>query len=363
MFFILKRQSGKGRNSFFLNRLWEGWVPAFAAMTMMAGVANATIVIGVAGPMTGPYATFGKAMEAGAQLAVDDINANGGIDRELLVLQPADDGCTERQAQTVAQDLISKNTKMVVGHFCSYPALAAAKLYQKAGILMIAPTASLSALTDVGLTNVRRLAGRDDVQGVVAAQKIGNTEIVAVVNDGTAANVALAKNMTLARQRPPTLAITIKPDATDFESLVNDIKLKNITAIYLACSAADAAHIAVALKNANISANLYGPDALLVEQYWEIAGPAAEGTRVSFAVDPLRSIDARPVMAALKQSGIEPTEAAISAYAAVQIFAASSANKKTFNTVLGTVSFDAKGDVQQNRFMWYRWSNGKYSEE
>jgi branched-chain amino acid transport system substrate-binding protein len=328
--------------------------------------AHADIVIGVAGPMTGPYAAFGQAMQNGAQLAVDDLNAKGGIAGEMLVLQPEDDGCDNRKAEIAAQDLISKNAKMVVGHFCSNAALVAAKLYEKYGITMIAPTASLPALTEQGLTNVIRLASRDDIQGEVAARSIDSKAIVAVLNDGAPANAALAARFTTTLKRPPVVAMTFKPEAIDLDGLINDLKINNITTIYLACSASDAARIALALKVTSIYADLLGPDTLLVDQYWQVAGDAAEGTMVTFAVDPMAANEAKPIIENLN-TAIGPS---IAAYAAVQLFAATPhetaiylKSGKTFNTAMGPLSFDEKGDVRESRFVWYRWSNGKYSEE
>jgi branched-chain amino acid transport system substrate-binding protein len=199
-------------------RVWF-WVLTFVGVTSMVGIAHADIVIGVAGPMTGPYAAFGKAMQDGAELAVDDLNARGGINGEILLLQPEDDGCSEKQAEAVAQDLISKNAKMVVGHFCTYPSLAAARIYAKSGVPMITPAASGPALTEAGLNNIYRLVGRDDAQGTLAAARLQNN--VAVLHDGARANVALAAQFKTA------LVVDFKPESKDFSSIINEIIVKN----------------------------------------------------------------------------------------------------------------------------------------
>jgi branched-chain amino acid transport system substrate-binding protein len=338
-------------------------------LLLFALPAQAEIIIGVAGPMTGPYAAFGKALQDGAQLAVDDLNAKGGIAGEEIKLQPEDDECKDRSAEVAAQDLISKRAAMVVGHYCSYPALAAAKLYEKAGIVMIAPTASLPALTEAGLNNVIRLAPRDDRQAEIAAAFMLPTKKIAVLSDGSTTNAGLAERFNKALSKPALVNFSFKPDATEFDGLINDIKLQNISAIYLACSAADAAHIALALQAANINVDLFGPDSLLVDQYWEIAGDAAEGTMVTFAADPLSTTKAKPIIAALKTAGIDASAASIGTYAAVQLFASTPNNTietlksgQSFSTALGSVSFDAKGDMRVQQFVWYKWSKGKYSE-
>jgi branched-chain amino acid transport system substrate-binding protein len=357
------------------------WVILYLALVFTVNTAHADIVVGVAGPMTGAYAAFGAQMLHGAQLAVDDINAKGGIAGEILLLQSEDDGCDNRQAETVAKSLVDKLANVVIGHFCSNPALAAARIYEAAGIPMIAPSASLPALTDAGLWNVIRIASRDDAQGEVAALRIAQdfpTGVVAVLSDGMAPNAALARRFTSNLGKAPALALTFKPNAVDFDGLLNEIKTKRVDVIYFACSASDAGRIADGLQQLGVKAALFGADPLLDDQYWMKSGDAGEGTFVSFAADPQLAADAKPVIKALQASGFDSNGATLPAYAAVQLFAtaseASSAKNgkaianylrsgKSISTAVGALAFDAKGDVQPPRFVWYKWSVGAYSAE
>ena len=66
---------------------------AVAAIAMMATPAFAQIKIGSAGPMTGANAAFGEQLRRGAQMAVEDINAAGGVNGQKLELQIGDDAC------------------------------------------------------------------------------------------------------------------------------------------------------------------------------------------------------------------------------------------------------------------------------
>ncbi len=346
------------------------------ALGLMSGVAHADIVIGVAGPMTGPNAAFGTQMLHGAQLAVDDINASGGIAGELLLLEPADDNCDNRTAETVAQDLITKRANVVIGHFCSNPALAAARLYETSGVPMIAPMASLPALTDAGLWNVIRLASRDDAQGEFAGLRVAQeypTGVVAVLSDGAPAHVAQVNRFISNLGKAPALTLTFKPDTTDFTALIAQLNATKIEVIYFACEASDAGRIAE-----GISAKMFGSDALLSDQFWEQSGEAGEGAHVSFATDPQSSRDAKRVIAALKAQGFDANGATLPSYAAVQLFAeaakvAGATNGRAIATYLrsgkatltaiGPLAFDGKGDVQPPHFVWYQWSNGGYAAE
>ncbi len=371
------RKSGKPlklRNSSFRrnDRFWV--VFAFLALVFNAAMTHAEILIGVAGPLTGPYSAFGTQMVAGAKAAVEDINAKGGIEGELLDVVTADDGCDSRQAEAAAQNLIANKVRVVIGHFCSYPSLAAAKLYEAANIPMIAPSASLPALTEAGLANVVRVAPRDDAQGAFAARRMQQdfpNGAIAVLNDGSASAVLLAASFSAGLNSKAALSLTLKPDDQSLEDAVTAIKSQAISAVYCACTATDAGKLAAALDG---TVKIYGPDALLVPQFWERSGQAGEGTRVSFAIDPQAGPDAKAVMRSLTSAD----GATLASYAAVQLFSAAAEasgssngqamsahlrSGKTFTTVLGPLSFDSKGDLRQPNFIWYTWSSGTYAAE
>ena len=78
-------------------------VAAIAAATP----AYAQIKIATVGPMTGQYAAFGEQMKRGAEMAVKDINAAGGVNGQQIVLQIGDDACDPKQATAVANKLVS----------------------------------------------------------------------------------------------------------------------------------------------------------------------------------------------------------------------------------------------------------------
>ena len=349
------------------------------AMLVCFGIAQADIIIGVAGPMTGQYQIFGEQMKTGAQAAIDAINAHGGISGELLALNIADDGCDVRKAEDVAHGFVSAGVSLVVGHFCSNPALSAAKIYEAAGILMIAPTASVPLLAEGAGWNVLRIASRDDAQAEFAAIRIlgkSSEANIAVLDDGTAPNAALSIRFTKVQSKPVAFAASFKPDTKAFTTLINDIISKNIGAIYFASSASDAGTIASLLRAAGSAATFYGPDTLLTDQYWERAQDAGEGTVVSFTVDPQAAVQAKSAVAALKVVGFNADGATLPSYAAVQLFASAAiqAGPKnghaiidflesggSFETVLGQLKFDKTGEVQPPRFVWYEWHQGKYT--
>ena len=95
---------------------------AAAAFATALGVSAANaqnLNVATAGPMTGEYAAFGDQMRHGAEQAVKDINAKGGVLGKNLALSIGDDACDPKQAVAVANDFVSKGIIFVAGHFCS----------------------------------------------------------------------------------------------------------------------------------------------------------------------------------------------------------------------------------------------------
>ena len=143
-------------------------VGAFAMPT----VASADITIAVAGPMTGDLAAFGEQLRRGAEMAVKDINAAGGVNGEQIKLEIGDDQCDPKQAVQVANDLVKKGVAFVAGHFCSGSSIPASEVYMEEGVLQMTPASTNPAFTEgpasKGVKTIFRTCGRDDKQGSFA---------------------------------------------------------------------------------------------------------------------------------------------------------------------------------------------------
>jgi branched-chain amino acid transport system substrate-binding protein len=135
---------------------------------------QADVLVGTAGPMTGQYAWFGEQMRRGAELAVADLNAAGGVLGERVTLIVGDDACNPEQAVAVANKFVSDGVTFVAGHWCSSSSIPAAEVYEEASLLMITPASTNPKLTDEGGRNVFRQSGRDDEQGVVAGDYLAD---------------------------------------------------------------------------------------------------------------------------------------------------------------------------------------------
>src|SRR5262245_42567823 len=113
-----------------MNRLL-GMLAVAAIAIAAATPASAQMKIATVGPMTGQYAAFGEQMKRGAEMAVKDINAAGGVLGQQLVLQIGDDACDPKQATAVANKLVSDKVIFVAGHYCSGSSIPASDIYKE----------------------------------------------------------------------------------------------------------------------------------------------------------------------------------------------------------------------------------------
>src|ERR1700693_1375384 len=118
--------------------------------------------------MTGGESAFGRQMKNGAEQAIKDINAAGGVLGKKLKLQVSDDQCDPKQARSVAEQIASAKIPFVAGHYCSSSSIPASEAYAEGNVLQITPASTNPTFTELGLWNTFRVCGRDDQQGAVA---------------------------------------------------------------------------------------------------------------------------------------------------------------------------------------------------
>ncbi len=356
-------------------------ISAFLIGLLSAAAAHADIRVAIVGPMTGGEAVFGEQMRRGAEMAVADLNAKGGVLGQKLILEVGDDACDPKQAVAVANQMANKRVVFVNGHFCSSASIPASDVYAEEGILQISPGSTNPLLTERGLKTVFRTCGRDDQQGKVAGEYIAKhfkNVNVAILHDKTAYGKGLAdetKKIMNGLGKKETVYEAITKGEKDFSALISRLKSANIGLIYLGGYHSEGGLIARQAREQGLKARLMGGDALVTEEYWSITGPAGEGTLMTFSPDPARNPIAKPVVDKFLQQGYKPEGYTLYSYGAVQAWAQAAEQAKStkaeavakvlksgrkFDTVLGPISFDAKGDVTAPGYVVYVWKNGKY---
>lgn len=356
---------------------------ALTALAAFSGTALADVTIGMAGPITGQYASFGEQLKRGAEKAVQDLNAAGGIGGEKVKVEVGDDACDPKQAVAVANQMASDGVKFVVGHFCSGSSIPASAVYAEEGIVQITPASTNPKFTEQGLWNTQRVCGRDDAQGAVAGKFMAarfKDKKIAILDDKTAYGKGLSEEARKALNAAgvkETMNESYTAGEKDYTALVSKMKSAGITVVYLGGYHTEGGLILRQMRELGMEAQMISGDGFSTAEFWSITGPAGEGMLFTFAPEPRNNPAAKSVVDEFKADGYDPEGYTLYAYAAVQAWA--QAAKATggikaeaiakwlragnpVKTVLGDLSFDEKGDIKDAQYVFYKWSNGKFAE-
>jgi branched-chain amino acid transport system substrate-binding protein len=355
-------------------------------LLLLVSPAAAETRIGLGAPLTGPDAVFGAELRNGVEQAVTDINAKGGILGQHLVLSTGDDGSDPKKGIAVANAFAAKKIRFVVGHFNSTVTLAASEIYADHGILDITPTSVNPQVTERGLDLVFRTCGRDDQQAAVAAKFLASQKNnpVAILHDRTTYGKDLAD-----KTRSALLDLGVKDvlydgvdkGEKDYSGIVARIKASGAEYVYWGGDASDAGLLVRQMRAQGVGAVLVGGDALASDDFSAAGGDAAERALMTLPPDPRNEPEAANVVKHFRARGIDPETYTLYAYAAVEVIdqaaiAAGSADPAAmaklmhsglpFKTVLGTLSFDAKGDRIEPDYVLFEWKkqpNGRIEYE
>ena len=339
---------------------------------------QAEILIGFAGPMTGPRAWSGQQFQRGAEQAVADINTLGGVLGQRLTLVVGDDASDARQAQAVARKLIADGVSLVIGHRSSDMTRAAAAIYADAGIIQITPSSTNPALTEQGIKTFFRVCGRDDQQAILTADYLHqhwSGKNIGLVHDKSSYGLGLAqstRDLLNALGTREALFLGFDPGQLDYGDLLAEVKRKGIEVLYTGTYSAESALIVRQARDAGLDFQLVSGDALHNSDFGLIAGDAGNGARFTFDIDPRTRPAAKSIVQRFRAVGYEPEGYTIHTYAALQVWtqAVEKAatldpdavvkvmHKQSFDTVLGSLSFDGKGDLTQHVYAWYLWRDG-----
>ena len=353
------------------------YLPILLGLLAGAETAQAEILVGVAGPLTGPNAAVGEQFRRGATMAAETINANGGIDGEQVVLSFGDDASDPKQGISVANRFVADGVTYVIGHYNSGVSIPASEVYAENGILQITPASTNPVFTERSLWNTIRICGRDDQQGAVAGKYIVDKlqdKPLAIIHDQTAYGAGIAGEVKKTINAAGVKEVTfegINPGEKDFSVLIAKLKEQGVQAIYFGGLYTEAGLLVRQAADQGLKAVLIGGDGIASSEFAAIAGPAAEGTLMTFAPDPRQNPTATPIVQAFRSNGFEPEAYTLYAYAALEIlkqgiegggsrdpqavadFLLSS--DQAFQTAIGPIMFDGKGDRRDQDYTVYKW--------
>ncbi|WP_199635977.1 branched-chain amino acid ABC transporter substrate-binding protein [Serratia sp. PAMC26656] len=347
-----------------------------------------TILIGLAGPLTGPSARIGKDLENGAQLAIADANAqkptlNGKPVTFKLLSE--DDQSDPRTAVAVAQRLVDEGVAGVVGHWNTGTSIPAARIYHDAGIAQVAPVATGHAYTQQGFDTSFRVMGHDDDGGNYAGEyavKVLKAKRIAVIDDRTAFGQGLADEFikSLAAQGMQPVAREYVDDKTvDFSAVLTTVRSKNADLIFFGGVDSQAAPLARRIKQLGMNTQLMGAGGFVSQTFLTLAQKEGEGV---VALEPGLPLEQMPGGKAFEQAYRDRYKTHIElhapfAYDATRVLIAAieqagSANPADYlpklraihyQGVTGNIAFDPQGNLQQPSFTLYKVVDGKWQPQ
>jgi len=347
--------------------------------------AQADIKIGVAGPFSGPNATYGAQYWKGATQAAEDINAAGGVNGKKIVLVQGDDACEPKQAVAVANRLVDQDKVMaVVGHFCSSSTMPASEVYDDAGVLSITPGSTNPQITERGMKTLFRMCGRDDQQGAIAANFMLDklkAKKVAVIHDKDTYGQGLADATKAALEKRGVKEVMyegLSRGEKDFNALVTKIAQANPDVVYFGGCHPEAGPLVRQMREQGVKANFFSGDCIVTQELVTAAGGPqyTSGIYMTFGNDPRQIADGKAVIDKFRKGGFEPEGYTLYAYASIQALAAAykgagKDNEKAGEwlkshdvpTVMGKKAWDGKGDLKVSDYVVYQWDDkGKYHQ-
>ena len=370
-----------------------GWIyPAPVAVLTLALIGamgcskpSDTIRIAVAGPMTGDQSKQGNDLKNGVELAVAEWNEKGGVLGKKLELLVGDDQHDPKQAVSIANKFVNSGVVGVVGHWNSSASIPASEVYHRANIPMITPASTNPQVTDRGYANVFRVCGRDDQQGRVAAEFVVRqlkAKRVAVLHDKTTYGQGLADEFkkSLAAIGGDRIEVVYYSGITqgdkDFRGVLTTVASKKPDVYFFGGIYPEGGLLVKQAKEVGLSAPMVSGDGVFDQVFVRIAGPAADGTYLTFSPDTTHLPAAQEVLKQYRARYGEPGPYSFYAYDAAQVLlnaiekagttdgfgVAQAIRTGVHEGITGRLQFDSKGDLLTTQYVVWITKNGTFEE-
>ncbi|HZZ13467.1 MAG TPA: branched-chain amino acid ABC transporter substrate-binding protein [Paraburkholderia sp.] len=244
------------------------------------------VKIGFAAPLTGANAGYGKDLENGVRLAIEEANAQKikiGDKVAQFQLISQDDQADPRVGVQAAQKLVDAGVSAVVGHFNSGTTIPASQVYEQAGIPVIDPAATNPIITGRGFANTFMVISTDAQNagnaGVYAVE-VTKAKRIAIIDDRTAFGQGEADEFEKAvKAHGGNIVAREYTDshAVDFSTQITKIKSTNADLIFFGGLDTQAAGFAKRMKQLNMNAQLVGGGGVEDPDFIKLAGDASEG--------------------------------------------------------------------------------------
>ncbi|HVE90573.1 MAG TPA: branched-chain amino acid ABC transporter substrate-binding protein [Burkholderiaceae bacterium] len=345
------------------------------------------VKIGHVGPISGAIAHLGKDNENGARLAVEEINAAGGVklgDRTVkLDLVTGDDKGDPKDGTLVAQKMVDEGVVALVGHLNSGTTIPASKLYSDANLSHISPSATAVKLTEQGFKTTFRVVARDDKQGAALANFAAGplkAKTAAVIDDRTPYGQGLADEFEkFAKEKGVKIVGRefTNDKASDFNAILTKVRSLKPDVVMYGGMDATAAPMAKQMKQLGMKSTMIAGDGVCSPEFIKLAGNAADILKCSNAGEAVEKLAKGADFVAKYKKRFNTDVQVYSPYSYDAVYVIVEAMKKAgkaeraaitaalrdtnYDGLTGKVAFDAKGDIKDGAISMFEVKDGKLS--
>jgi branched-chain amino acid transport system substrate-binding protein len=340
------------------------------------------INIGMAGAQTGSDAQIGLSMLNGSQIAIDEWNAKGGVLGKKINPIVFDDEGKPDKAVTIAQTLVDDGVVAVIGHFNSGCTIPASRVYNDAKIVEISPGSTNPQYTDQGFPYAFRICGRDDQQGPTAATFLRDQlklDKIAILDDKTSYGEGLAdevKKSFEAQGGQVTMFQGFGKDERDFRANIDVIKGSGAQALFWGGMYGQGGPLFVQMRQAGLTIPFVSDDGAYDQTFVDTVGNDAKDVYITFGKDYNSMPGAQAFLKSYQDKYHQPIGSySVYGYDAANVLLTAMAKAgstdadkvaavmkgQPFDTILGQVEFNEKGDVKKSGYVIWTIKDGKFA--
>ena len=339
-----------------------------------------TIKIGLAAVQSGSDAQIGLTMLQGSQIAIDEWNAKGGVLGKQIETISLDDEGDPQKANTVAHNLVDDGVVAVLGHLNSNCTIPASIVYNDGKVLQISPGSTNPKYTEQGFPDAFRICGRDDQQGPVAARYLHDVlklNKIAILHNKTAYGEGLATEVKKTFESLGGQVVTFEgfgTDENDFSADISKIQGSGAEGFFWGGMYGQGGPLCVKMRQSGVNIPFVSGDGCFDDSFINTVGGTAPNVFLSFG-KPYRDLPAAQPFLQKYKTKYRHDEGAYSVYGydaanvlltAIAQAGTTDADKvaavmksRSFDTILGKVEFDEKGDVKGSGFVMWTIKDGK----
>ena len=358
---------------------------AAAAAKAPAAAPAEVVKIGHVAPLTGGIAHLGKDNENGARLAIEEINAAGGLkigDKTYkLDLVAEDDKADPKEGTLAAQKIVDSGAVAVVGHLNSGTSIPASKIYSDANVTQISPSATNPKLTEQGFKTTFRVVANDNQQGGVLANYANDAlkaKTIAIIDDRTAYGQGLADVVERVAKEKGIKVVArefTNDKATDFNAILTKVRATKPDVVMYGGMDATAGPMAKQMVQLGIKAPLLAGDGVCSPEFIKLAGDAAGILHCSQAGEAVEKLAKGQEFVDKYKKRFNSEVQVYSPYSYDAVFVITEAMKRAGKTdrasitaampatnypgLTGTVAFDDKGDIKGGAISMFKVKDGK----